>query len=209
MVVFIIIGITVLFSYKGFQDQNFFYKFSFDPYQVKHNKSYERFLTHGLLHGDWAHLFFNMFVLYMFGTSALRNFNVNAGDLGTFYFILLYVAGIAFASLSTYKKHQDNPNYHSIGASGAVSAVLFSYILFQPLTELRLLIFPFFGLPSVIWGIAYLAYEHYQSRKSTNNINHDAHLWGAIFGIVFTLITVPESGKLFILQIQYALGFIN
>ena len=207
MLVYIIIGITVLFSYKGFQDSNFFYKFSFDPYQVKHNKSFERFLTHGLLHADWSHLFFNMFVLYMFGSSALRNFVDYEGSLGTFYFVLLYIAGMVFATLSTYKKHQDNPNYHSIGASGAVSAVLFSFIIFQPLQPLTFIFFPFFDIPAIILGIGYLAYEHYQSKKNSDHINHDAHLWGAIFGIVFTLLSVPESGKMFIAQIRYALQF--
>jgi len=207
LLIYIIIGFTVLFSYKGFQDRNFFYKYDFDPYQIKNQNQYYRFVSHAFLHADWTHLFFNMFVLWMFGKSALRNFEYFSGDIGVFYYILLYFCGILFATLTTFKKYQDTPNYHSIGASGAVSAVLFSYIVFQPMQELRLLIFPFFGLPSVVWGVAYLVYSHYQSQKNSDHINHDAHLWGAVFGIAFTLIFVPESFGNFIAQVGNAINF--
>lgn len=201
-VTIIIIAVTVLFSFKGFQDQSFFYKFDFSPYQVKHRKEWYRFITHAFLHADWTHLFFNMFVLYEFGSTTHEVLKLYSGEgLGTFYFILLYFGGIGFATLTTYRKYQDDVNYHSIGASGAVSAVLFSYIIFMPMAELRLLIFPFFGLPSVVWGIVYLAYEHFQSKRNSDHINHDAHLTGALFGIIFTVLTNPSAIVNFINQV--------
>jgi len=207
MVAILIIVATCLVSIPAFSNKDFFYRFDFAPYTVEERKEYYRFITHAFLHADWTHLFFNMFVLYTFGRSAQAYFETYLGSIGIFYFVVLYLGGIVFAVLPTYKKEKSNPNYHSIGASGAVSAVLFSYIIFSPSSELTLLIFPFFGLPSIVWGIAYLGYEQYQSRKNTSNINHDAHITGALFGIAFTLITVPKSLSSFIDQITYLLKF--
>tara|TARA_B110000503_G_C7163370_1_gene420735 strand:- start:1359 stop:1982 length:624 start_codon:yes stop_codon:yes gene_type:complete len=207
MVAIIIIVLTCIVSIPAFSNRDFFYRFDFAPYSVEERKEYYRFVTHAFLHADWTHLFFNMFVLYTFGRATQEYFENYLGSMGIFYFVLLYFGGIIFAVLPTYRKEKNNPGYHSIGASGAVSAILFSYIIFSPSTELTLLIFPFFGLPSIVWGIAYLAYEQYSSRKNISNINHDAHIAGAIFGIVFTLITVPKSLSSFIDQITYLLKF--
>ena len=207
MVAIIIIVVTCLVSIPAFSNKDLFYRFDFAPYSVQERKEYYRFLTHAFLHADWAHLFFNMFVLYTFGRATQNYFEMYLGSTGVLYFVLLYLGGVIFAVLPTFKKHKDNPNYHSIGASGAVSAVLFSYIIFSPSSELTLIIFPFFGLPSIVWGIAYLAYEQYQSKKNTSNINHDAHIAGAIFGIAFTLIAAPNSLSSFIDQIAYLLNF--
>lgn len=207
MVSIFIIIVTCLVSIPAFSNRDFFYRFDFAPYSVEERKEYYRFVTHAFLHSDWAHLFFNMFVLFTFGGITQSYFETYLGNSGIFYFVLLYFGGIVFAVLPTFKKHKDDPSYHSIGASGAVSAVLFSYIVFSPASELTLLIFPFFGLPSIVWGIAYLGYEHYQSRKNNSNINHDAHLTGALFGIAFTLIAVPKSLSSFIEQITFLIKF--
>jgi len=207
MITYIIIAVTVAISYKGFQDRSFFYRFDFSPYQIEKRKEWYRFISHGFLHADWSHLFFNMFVLWTFSSQTINHFEYHKGAFGMGHFILLYLGGITFATLTTFKKQKDNPNYHSIGASGAVSAVLFSYIIFQPLSELRLIIFPFFGLPSVVWGIAYLVYSHYQSKRNNDHINHDAHLSGALFGMIYTLIVVPQSFDLFINQLLSILNF--
>ena len=207
MVTIIIIILTVLFSYKGFQDQSFFYKFDFAPYQVKYNKEYYRFLSHAFLHADWTHLFFNMFVLFNFGGITNIGLQQYSGEsLGIFYYLLLYIGGAAFATLTTYKKHQENNNYHSIGASGAVSAVLFSYIIFFPVNGIHLIILPFFDLPAIVWGLIYLAYEQYQSKQSKGNVNHEAHITGAIFGIVFTIVTNPSTATNFYYQL---IAYIN
>ncbi len=197
----IIILVTAAVSIPAFKNSSLFYRFDFSPYQVEKNKEWYRFFTHAFLHGDWNHLIFNMLALYLFGDVAQSYFEAYVGTKGLFYFLLLYVGGIMFATLSTYKKQKDNPNYHSVGASGAVSAVLFSYIIFSPAAELRLIIFPFFGLPSIVWGIAYLVYSHYQSKRGGDYINHDAHFSGAIFGVLFTVIAVPQSIVSFFAQI--------
>lgn len=202
MVTILIIVATCLFSYKGFQDKSFFYKYDLAPYQIKHHKEWYRFISHAFLHADWGHLFFNMFVFFNFGRITNFLFQGELGfTTGIICFLILYFGGIVVASLSSYKKNEDNPNYHSIGASGAVSAVLFSYIIFLPMEDLHIVIIPFIQFPSIVWGVAYLAYEHYQSRKNTGHVNHDAHISGAIFGIVFTIIAVPATIERFFTQI--------
>ena len=206
MVAIIIIVVTCLVSIPAFSNRDFFYRFDFSPYSVDERKEYYRFISHAFLHADWTHLFFNMYVLYAFGGAAQSNFESYLGNSGIFYFVLLYLGGIVFAVLPTYKKERNNPSYHSIGASGAVSAVLFSFIVFSPGSSLYLMFIPI-PIPAIIVGVGYLAYEHYQSRKSTSNINHDAHITGALFGIAFTLITVPKSLSAFIDQITYLLKF--
>ena len=190
----------------AFSNRDFFYRFDFAPYSVEERKEYYRFVTHAFLHGDWMHLLFNMFVLFNFGGGVQEYFEYYLGSKGVFFFILLYLASIVFSALPSYRKHKNDPSYHSIGASGAISAVLFSFIIFSPGSSLYLMLIPV-PIPAIIVGLGYLAYEHYQSRKSNTNINHDAHIAGAIFGIVFTLITVPESLSSFIDQITYLLKF--
>lgn len=207
MVAIIIIVVTCLVSIPAFSNKDFFYRFDFAPYSIEERKEYYRFVTHAFLHGDWTHLFFNMFVLYTFGSVLQSYFELYLGSKGIFYFILLYFGGIVFAILPTFRKHKNNPSYHSIGASGAVSAVLFSYIIFSPMAELRLMIFPFFPIPAIVLGVAYLAYEQYQSKRNSSNINHDAHITGALFGIAFTLITVPKSLSNFINEMSNLLNF--
>jgi len=206
MVTVIIIVLTCAVSIPAFSNRDFFYRLDFAPYTVNERKEYHRFLTHAFLHADWMHLFFNMYVLFNFGSATQTNFEYFTSGKGVLYFILLYIGGIIFAVLPTFKKHKDNPSYHSIGASGAVSAVLFSFIIFSPAASLSLMFIPI-PIPAIVIGIAYLVYEHYQSKKSTGNINHDAHIAGAIFGVVFTLIAVPNSISNFLNQITYLLKF--
>ena len=206
MVTIVIIILTCIVSIPAFNNRDFFYRFDFDPYGLEERKQYYRFVTHAFLHGDWMHLFFNMFVLYNFGGGVQEYFEYYLSSKGIFYFILLYLGSIIFAALPSYRKHKNDPSYHSIGASGAVSAVLFSFIIFSPGSSLYLMFIPV-PIPAILVGFGYLAYEHYQSRKSNININHDAHIAGAIFGIIFTLIAVPKSLPAFIDQIFYLLKF--
>ena len=195
----IIIIITSLFSIIGFQGSDMMYRFQFNAYSVKHNKEWIRFFSHALLHADWVHLLMNMLVLYFFGDLVEMYFEYYFGTKGMLYFGLLYVGGIIFAVLPSYKKHQDDVWYNSVGASGAVSAVLFSSVILDPLNSICL--YGILCLPGVVWAIIYLAYSFYMSKKATDNINHDAHLWGAIFGIVFTIVIKPALGLLFIERI--------
>lgn len=206
MVTIIIIIATCLVSIPAFSNRDFFYKFDFAPYSVQERKEYYRFVSHAFLHGDWMHLMFNMYVLYNFGGGVQANFEYYLGSTGIFYFALMYFAAIVFAVLPTYRKHKNDPNYHSIGASGAVSAVLFSFIIFSPGSSLYLMFIPI-PIPAIVVGFGYLAYEQYQSKKGTGNINHDAHITGALFGVAFTLIAAPKSLSGFIDQITYLLKF--
>jgi membrane associated rhomboid family serine protease len=203
----IIIAITVVVSLLAFQRQDLFYRLDFSPFAVEQRKEWYRFLSHSLLHADWVHLLVNMFVLFIFGDITQAYFEAYAGAKGLFYFILLYVGGVAFAVLPTYRKHKNDPNYHSVGASGAVSSVLFSSVIFQPGTELCLYGLPFLCFPGIIWAIAYLAYSYYKGKQGGDYVNHDAHFWGAVYGVVFTFITVPRSILAFIDQILALLPF--
>jgi len=201
----IIILLTAAVSIPAFKNPELFYKYDFAPYQVEKNKEWYRFLTHAVLHGDWAHLILNMLVLFFFGDVTQHYFEAYAGGRGIFYYILLYLGGIMFAVLPTYKKYKDDPNYHSVGASGAVSAVLFSSVIFSPGTSICL-----YGLlcfPGIVWAILYLVYSYYQGKKGGDNINHDAHFWGAIYGIGLTAIAVPESLPAFFNQLMNLLSF--
>lgn len=203
----IIILITAAISIPAFSNQNFLLRFDFSPIDIDTRKEWYRFITHAFLHGDWIHLGINMFVLWMFGDVCQYYFDAYLGSKGVLYFILLYFGGVVFASIPTFKKHRTNPNYHSVGASGAVSAVVFSSVIFSPGTELCLYGIPFLCFPGIFWAIAYLIYSYQKGKKSNDHINHDAHFWGAIFGVVFTIISIPETIPTFINQISGLLPF--
>ncbi len=203
----IIILLTSAVSIRSFSRPELFYKLDFSPFAVENKKEWYRFLSHSLLHADWWHLLINMFVLFIFGDVTQSYFEAYVGAKGSFYYLLLYAGGIAFAVVPTFKKHRNDPNYHSVGASGAVSAVLFSSVIFRPGTELCLYGLPFLCFPGIIWAIAYLVYSYYQGKKGGDHINHDAHFWGAVYGIVFTFIAAPQSIGSFFNQLWRLLPF--
>lgn len=198
MTLYIII-ITGIVSVMAFNNDRLFYKLQFNPYNVKRHNEWYRFISHALLHGDWMHLLLNMFVLFMFGNAVEHYFLQLFGLKGKIYFLLLYIGGVVFASLSTYKKYHNDIHYNSVGASGAVSAVLFSSIIFNPMTQLCL--WGILCFPGVLWGALYLGYSWYMDRKGDDNINHDAHFWGALFGVVFTIGLKPVLAVLFVEQL--------
>ena len=189
----LIIIATCIFSFLGFKRIEIMNKYQFNPYDVKNKKEFIRFISHGFLHADWMHLFFNMFVLYNFGQAVEQDFNYIFGDKGYLYFGLLYFGGIIFSVLPTYKKHQDDYYYNAVGASGAVSAVMFSFILFNPFQELCL--YGILCFKGIWWALAYLTYSYYKGKRPDDNINHEAHFWGAIFGVIFTIISSPSVLK--------------
>jgi membrane associated rhomboid family serine protease len=203
MITYCILGFTVIFSLFGFRDKAFFAKYMFNPWRIQNNKKeWYTILSHAFLHADPMHLFFNMFTLYIFGLALEKDiypqfFHSNA----QLFFILLYVGGIIVSSVPAYEKHKNNPGYSAIGASGAVYAVLFSYILINPTAKLEIMFLPF-PTPAFVLGILYLFYEWYMSRKGRTNIGHDAHLWGGIFGIVFTTLLHHEFVPMFYYQIK-------
>lgn len=172
------------------------------PYAIVHQKQYERIFSHALIHSDILHLIFNMYVFYEFGHllefiftnettyyQVFGNDSIYWGDLaGSLYFALLYVGAIAFATLPSMRRHKGNPAYTALGASGGVSAIVMAYILLFPTNELRFILFPFFGIPAFIIGVFFFAYESYMDKKGGGRIAHDAHLFGALFCLLFFLI---------------------
>lgn len=191
-VTIVIIVITSAFSLLAMNNEELFRKTLYSPYQVFHRKEYYRLLTHALLHSGWIHLFVNMYVLYVFGQAAEEYFNYYKDGAGSFNYLLLYVGGIFFATLPALKKNKDNPLYSSVGASGAVSAVLFASIAFNPTMPIIFIFLPI-PIPAVIFGVLYLFYEAYMDKHSSDYVAHDAHYYGAIFGVLFTFITLPAS----------------
>lgn len=190
-ITFIIIGMTCLFSIPAFQNRELFGKFLFNPYIIHRNKEWWRFFTHAFVHADWMHLIVNMYSMYLFGLIVEETFvDVFGTEKGVLFFILLYVGGIMLSSYPSFEKHKNNAGYNAVGASGAVSAVVFSSILVYPQMTLALLFLPI-PMPGWIFGILYLTYSWYMGKKGTDNIGHDAHFWGAVFGIVFTATIKP------------------
>jgi membrane associated rhomboid family serine protease len=199
----LLIVITSAISILAFRNKDVFEKLQFNPYQVYHKKQWHRIITHGFLHADWAHLFVNMFVLYFFGTSIERNFEqLAAADIiqsPILTYVLLYFVSMVFATVTTLAKQKDNIWYNSVGASGAVSAVLFTHIFFSPLQMLYVyLIIP---IPGIVFGVLYLGYSHYMSKRGGDHINHDAHFIGAVFGFLFPLLLDPKLINVFLSQL--------
>ncbi len=177
-------------------------KLLFDPYRINHQRQFHRFFSHALVHADWAHLAVNMFVLYSFGSMVEEAFSILFGvGKGIYFYILLYVGGVFLSATPSYGKHKDNAWYTAVGASGAVSAVLFSSIIISPLSGIGFILLPF-SIPAFIFGILYLIFSAYMSKKGQDNIGHDAHFWGALFGLAFTIIAKPALLAGFINQIS-------
>lgn len=182
----IIILITALISFGAFNNNKLYQDLLLYPPAVNRGQWY-RFLTSGFIHADLQHLLFNMLTLYFFGR-VMEDYL--KAELGNWAFLVLYLGAIIVSDIPSYLKHKDNPGYASLGASGGVSAVLFAFIILAPWSTIYVFILP---VPAVIFGALYMGYSIYMSRKGTDNVNHDAHLWGAIFGIVFILINMPEQ----------------
>lgn len=181
----ILIGMTALISYQAFNNTGMKYKLAFHPASVKEFGQFYRFLTSGFVHADWQHLLFNMYVFYLFGDMLEQVFSQFMFDptVGRLVFLFFYLSAIVVSDIPTYIKHQDNTAYSSLGASGATSALLTAYILFDPWGWF---IFP--PLPGVILMVGYLWYSSYMAKRGTDLIAHDAHLWGAVYGLVFMLV---------------------
>ncbi len=186
----IIILITAGVSVFAFSNRDLFRRLAFNAYDIKHFKNSYRFLSYALVHADWIHLLVNMMVLYSFGGIVEQYYNMYFGLKGILYYILLYVAGAALSTLPAYGKHKDDYSYTAVGASGAVSAVVFASIIFAPLSKIYLFPIPI-GIPAILFGVLYLIYSGYMGKKNIDNIGHDAHFWGAVFGFVFTIILKP------------------
>ncbi|TDI66212.1 MAG: rhomboid family intramembrane serine protease [Bacteroidetes bacterium] len=192
-----ILIVTIAASFYAWNQQNIYQKWMLNPYQIKHSKQYWRFITSGFVHLNYTHLFFNMFALYFFGQHVANYF----GAMGNQLLVVLYLSGIVISDIPTYLKYKDVPNYNSLGASGGVAAVLFSSIMFEPLNPIYIMFIPI-GIPGFVLGTLYLIYSYYQGKRMSDNINHDAHLYGAIFGLVFTVLLRPGVIVSFVQQIK-------
>lgn len=192
-----IVLITVLISIPAMNDQRLVNKLILWPNRMTSPKEYYRLLSSGFIHADWAHLFFNMFTMFFIGTSIEHVFSVITTP---WLYMLLYLSGIVAASVPSFLKNRNNPYYKALGASGGVSAVLFSFVYFAPWEKIYIY---FFKLPSIVFAVIYLGYSVYMSRKGTDNIGHDAHFFGAVYGLIFTFIVDPSHGQLFLYQITH------
>lgn len=173
-------SLLALYSAPGLID-----RFVMRPYQVARGRQSETVFTSGFLHGDLGHLLFNMFTFFWFAFPLERM-------LGTVRFALLYTAGLALSSMCSVFKHRNNPAYATLGASGAISAVLFAYIVYQPTSTL--IIFPIpIPIPAFLFAVGYVAYSYWAAQQQRGRINHDAHLCGAISGVLFVLLTDPGA----------------
>jgi len=193
----IIIIVTCIISIMSFNRPGEIDKLSMWPYMVKEHKQYYRFITAGLVHADYMHLGFNMLTMWFFGKYIEMIFQDLFGS--KIYFLVFYVLALIVSDIPSYFRHRNNYSYRSIGASGAVSAVVFAFILFQPWAKIVVFVIP---MPAILYGVLFLGYSVYMSRRGGDGINHDAHFWGAVFGIVFPLVIRPELAGYFIQQIS-------
>ena len=185
-----LILIIVLTSAFAFRQKDIMAQLQFNAYQIVHRHQYYRILTHAFIHANWEHLIVNMIVLFSFGTLVERYFQMYFGTVGTTYYLILFFGSVIFSSLLSLYKQRNNPYYNAIGASGAVSAILFTAIFFQPWQPIY-----FFGIlpiPGIIFGGLYLYYSYYMSTKKSDNIGHDAHFLGAVFGFFSPVILQPS-----------------
>jgi membrane associated rhomboid family serine protease len=182
-VVLLLIVVTCLVSYKGFTDYGFFEKFKFQVTRIRNGEKI-RMLSSGFLHADWLHLIFNMYALYLFG-------DIVAKSLGNGKFLIIYFGSLIVGSLYSFYYHRNEPYYSAIGASGAVSGVVYSCILLYPNMKLGLILIPV-EIPGYIFGVAYLLYSIYGMKNKLGNIGHSAHLGGAIGGFLLTLVIFPQ-----------------
>ena len=207
--ILILIGLTVAISAYAWSNRDLLEAWIMEPYVVARNGQWYRLLTSGFLHADWSHLLFNMFAFYSFSPVVLGTLaRVYGATMGLGLFLLLYLGGIIISDLPTYFKHRDDRGYRSLGASGGVAAVLFASILLFPVSGpgqgISIMFLP--PIQPFLFGFLYLLYSWYMSRRQGDGINHDAHFYGALYGVLLTLALVPGVLPLFMQQIAAYLG---
>lgn len=208
--VVLLLALTAGISLYAWSNRELMEKWVFSPYFVHRRGEWYRFLTSGFLHADLVHLAFNLFAFYSFSSAVLAAFSGVFGRAGgVASFLLLYLGGIIVADIPTYFRHRHDPAYRSLGASGGVSAVVFASILFYPVAQSGggIYIFPIpIAIQPFVFGLLYLAYSYYQGRRQGDNINHDAHFYGALFGMIVGLVLVPPAGLAFVETVGDYLG---
>jgi len=195
IVTFVLIGVTVFVSWQAFNNRALLERLILWPPAIDRHRQYDRLVTHGFIHADSQHLLFNMITLFFFGRAIEPVFVDRIGMLG---FAAFYLSAIVMAIMPTYFRHQKDAGYRSLGASGAVSAVLFSFILFAPWS----LIFVFFiPVPAILYAALYIGYSIWMDRRGGDNVNHSAHLWGAAYGMLFTVMMEPRVASTFMARL--------
>ncbi len=189
IIIYAIILTTVLVSYNCFRNRLLFIRLEFNPFKINRTHEYFRFITYGFVHVDWTHLIINMFVLYSFGTGVIFLSGFYFRNPGLFI-LGLYFGGLIFSTMYSFFRHKSNYNYAAVGASGAVSAVVFTSILLYPLGSIRLFLIPI-DIPAYIFGILYLIYSAVMAKRAKDNVGHDAHFFGALFGIIYPVLLSP------------------
>ena len=189
----IIIIINVLVSLAAMNKERLMDQLIFYPPAVTHDNQYYRFFTSGFIHADFGHLIFNMISLYAFGQMVENGFNQIFGDRGRLLYLLMYLLALPASLLPTFAKNKHNSYYRSLGASGAVSAVIFAGLLMTPQAGVGMYFIPVY-IPGFVFGPLYLIISAYLDRKGGSNINHSAHIWGALFGVAFLLVAGQLSG---------------
>ncbi|MFN3403488.1 MAG: rhomboid family intramembrane serine protease [Cytophagaceae bacterium] len=193
MLTIIITILTIVISIYAWNNPELYSKWLLTPYKVKKYNEFSRFITSGFIHADYMHLAFNMIAFFFFGMSV-------EGFFGSYLFVFLYLSGIVVSDIPTYLKHKNNFYYNSLGASGGVSSIIFSSILLSPLRTIRIFFIP---MPGFVFGILYLIYSYYMSKQSRDLVNHDAHFYGAVYGIGFTIIYDPTVVPDFFQQLKH------
>ena len=202
MATLIIIAITALVSILCFTSRDLYGRLLFNASRVWHRKEWYRLFSYGLVHGGWGHLIFNMITLFCFGTVLERYFISVFGDIkGIILYVGLYVSAIAVSTLWDLIKHRDDWGYNAVGASGAVSAILFASILFEPKMGIYIYLIPI-PVPGYIFAPLYLLYCWWAARRNMDNIGHTAHFWGAVYGFLFPLTFDPTIFSFFLSQLQ-------
>ncbi|OAV45884.1 rhomboid family intramembrane serine protease [Lewinella sp. 4G2] len=194
LITYLIIGVTVAVSLYAMNNPQLVNQLLFVPAAIKERGETYRFVSGGFIHADFMHLAFNMYTLYIFGGEAESSFQVMFGPtFGGVAYLLFYVALIILAGIPDYMKHQDNYGYRALGASGAVSGMIWPLTFFIPWTPI------FWGIiPPIVWGVGYMLYSSYADKRGGDNIGHSAHLWGSVFGfLLFAVLTFFLYNDLF------------
>ncbi|MET0255698.1 MAG: rhomboid family intramembrane serine protease [Luteibacter sp.] len=197
MITLLIILVTCVVSIVAFRNPRWMDDLILWPPALSRSREYYRLVTYGLVHADGAHLFFNMFSLYFVGRTMEVLFTRAMGPLG---FVTFYIGALVFSILPSYMANRRNAGYRSLGASGAVSAILFSFILIQPWARIIIFIVP---MPAILYAVLFVAYSVYMDKRGGDNVNHSAHLWGAAYGVIFTVALDPKILPYFLEELTH------
>jgi membrane associated rhomboid family serine protease len=193
-----IIAVTCLVSFIAFNNARLLERLILWPPAISRQHQYDRLVTYGLIHAGPGHLLVNMFTLFFFSPLIEQAYTIFLGKLG---FLVFYVGALIVSILPTFLANRDNPRYRSLGASGAVSAVLFAFVLLKPWETIYL--FAILPVPAIVFAVLYVVYSIYMDSRSSDNVNHSAHLWGAAFGVSFTLLMKPHLFSLFLVSLAH------